>query len=641
MPDDLSPLWISLRTSAAATVLAFVAGIAAARLVNGYRGRARGLLDGVLILPLVLPPTVVGFFLLLLVGRRSWIGQALAQAGIAIAFSWPGTVIAAAVVAFPLMYRTTLGAFEQVNPNLLDAARTLGAGEWRTFRRVLLPLAWPGVMAGTVLAFARALGEFGATLMLAGNIPGRTQTMPLAVFFAAEGGDTGRAAAWVAAMVALSLAGIAAMNYWTPHRMARATAGRNFPPAPEGAGAPTLRTRPEPAPGEAGVTGTTGPITVHAGSPEAVTPSAPPGARGELTAEIYKILPGFTLRVALRTHGGVLGLLGASGSGKSLTLRAICGLETLREGRIVLNGRVLFDSRRGIRLRPAERRVGMVFQDYALFPHLTVAQNIAFGLEHRPVRERVRRVAEWARLAGIEPLLGRYPAQLSGGQRQRVALARALAMEPDALLLDEPFSALDTHLRHRLEEQLREILAGFGGATVFVTHDRNEAYRLSNHLVALASGRVAASGTRQEIFDRPGSVEVAYLTGCKNVAALRMAGPGRIQVDAWNCRLRVAGPLIGMTHVGVRAHDLRFVDSPEGENTFPCWLTGSVDSPFETAAYLRLGQPPEPDDPPHLEAELSRDAWAARRTQAQPWYVRLETERLLLLVEDGSAAKNG
>src|SRR5439155_5753802 len=184
----------------------FVLGIAAARAMSAYKGRGRGLLDGILILPLVLPPTVVGFFLLLLFGRRSAIGHALEQIGLTVAFSWPATVIAATVVAFPLMYRTALGAFEQVNPNLLQAARTLGAGEWTVFRRVLLPLAAPGVVAGTVLAFARALGEFGATLMLAGNIPGRTQTMPIAIFSAAESGDMRAAMVWVALIVVLSLA---------------------------------------------------------------------------------------------------------------------------------------------------------------------------------------------------------------------------------------------------------------------------------------------------------------------------------------------------------------------------------------------------------------------------------------------------
>ena len=525
MPADLSPLWISLRTAVVATALAFVSGIAAARLVSAYRGRWRGLLDGMLILPLVLPPTVVGFFLLLLFGRRSWIGHALAQIGIAIAFSWPATVIAAAVVAFPLMYRATLGAFEQVNRNLLDAARTLGAGEWRTFRRVLLPLAWPGVMAGAVLAFARALGEFGATLMLAGNIPGRTQTMPLAVFFAAEGGDNARALAWVATLVALSLAGIAAMNYWTPQRRA---IPRRIPLRPPETDAP-LALAPRP-------------------------PAS--SAAGQLEAEFHHKLPGFTLRVSFHSSGGVLGLLGASGAGKSLTLRALCGLESPREGRIVLNGRVLFDSRKGIRLRPAERRIGMVFQDYALFPHLTVEQNIAFGLAHRPPEERARKVSEWARLAAIEPLLHRFPAELSGGQRQRVALARALAMEPEALLLDEPFSALDAHLRNQLEERLRELLAGFRGITVFVTHDRNETYRLSDRMVVLAAGRVAASGTPREIFERPGTVEVARLTGCKNIAPLsrRRAGAhpgGRLELPP--ARVQPAHRLPGGGHPRARS----------------------------------------------------------------------------------------
>jgi molybdate transport system permease protein len=206
IPADLSPLWVSLETSTAATALAFVFGVGAAAAMHRYNGRGRGLLDGLLTLPLVLPPTVVGFFLLLIFGRRSAIGQVLEQVGFRIAFSWPGTVIAATVVAFPLMYRATLGAFEQVNPNLLGAARTLGASEWRTFHRVLLPLARPGVMAGLVLTFARALGEFGATLMLAGNIPGKTQTMPVAIFFAADGGDMGRALSWVVLIVILSLA---------------------------------------------------------------------------------------------------------------------------------------------------------------------------------------------------------------------------------------------------------------------------------------------------------------------------------------------------------------------------------------------------------------------------------------------------
>ena len=214
----MSPLWVSLATSCTATLLAFFLGVGAAAAMRRYEGRACGLFDGILTLPLVLPPTVVGFFLLLMFGRRSPIGAVLEQAGLRIAFSWPATVIAATVVAFPLMYRAALGAFEQVNSQLIDAAYTLGASEWQAFRRVMLPLARPGLVAGTVLTFARALGEFGATLMLAGNIPGRTQTMPVAIFFAAEGGDMRGALVWVVSIIGISLVTITALNYRLPVR---------------------------------------------------------------------------------------------------------------------------------------------------------------------------------------------------------------------------------------------------------------------------------------------------------------------------------------------------------------------------------------------------------------------------------------
>jgi molybdate transport system permease protein len=213
MPDDLTPLWISLKTAFVATGLAALLGILVARWMMTYRGRARGLIDGLLTLPLVLPPTVVGFLLLLLMGKNSPMGQALAHLNISIIFTWTAAVIAATVVAFPLMYKTVLGSFEQVDRNLLSSARTLGASEWRIFWQILLPLAWPGVLAGTVLAFARALGEFGATLMVGGSIPGVTQTIPIAIFFAAEAGRMGVALAWVLLMIAVSLVVIAGINY--------------------------------------------------------------------------------------------------------------------------------------------------------------------------------------------------------------------------------------------------------------------------------------------------------------------------------------------------------------------------------------------------------------------------------------------
>jgi molybdate ABC transporter permease protein len=603
IPADLSPIWISVKTSAAASALAFVVGIAAARWMSRYHGRLRGLIDGIFLLPLVLPPTVVGFFLLLLFGRGSEIGRLLERVGLVIAFSWPATVIAATVIAFPLMYRTTLGAFEQVNPNLLDAARSLGAGEWRVFRRVLLPLAWPGVLAGTVLAFARALGEFGATLMLAGNIPGRTQTMPIAIFFAAEGGDMGRALAWVLLIVAVSLASIAMMNYWgRPRRLVVSE--------------PTaLSTEPlvfdRPA--------TSGETALNA---------------SELQIDIIKSFPGFSLRADFAARGGALGLLGSSGSGKSMTLRSIAGLEVPDSGRIILNGRVLFDSKTRISLGPAERRIGMVFQDYALFPHLTARENIAFGLHSLRAEEQQSRIAEWSRRLRIDVLLDRYPRALSGGQRQRVALARALVMQPEALLLDEPFSALDPHLRRHLEERLRHILRQFRGVTLFVTHDRDEAYRFCQDLVILSGGRVAAAGPKQEIFARPESLAVARLTGCKNFGAIAAVVDRSIRIADWDCTLQVSGTVPKEArYVGIRAHHIKVTQQSAEPNAFPCWLVGQVESPFETTLYLRLHAPPGPQDQPHLEAEMPHPEWADLSQKQQPWVAVLDAERLLLLRE--------
>jgi molybdate transport system permease protein len=212
---DLSPVWISLATSATATVLTLAAGLSAAVWRVRRSGQILAIVDGLFLLPLVLPPTVVGFFLLLLFGRNGPLGKLLNHLGATVIFSWPATVIAAAVVAFPLMYLTARGALEQVDAHFLQAARTLGASEWRVFREIALPLAWPGVLAGTILSFARALGEFGATLMVAGNIPGRTATIPIAIYFAVEADDIRAALVWCLIDVVISLTLLGGLYYWT------------------------------------------------------------------------------------------------------------------------------------------------------------------------------------------------------------------------------------------------------------------------------------------------------------------------------------------------------------------------------------------------------------------------------------------
>ncbi len=210
----LSPLWISVKTVLVATVITFFLGIAAARWMARYSGKLRGLIDGILILPLVLPPTVVGFGLLLLFGKHGPIGKLLSLFGTTVVFSWPATVISAAVMSFPLMYMTARGGFEQVEPNIEDAARTLGANEWRVFWTVTVPLAWPSIAAGTVLAFARSLGEFGATLMLAGNIPGKTATIPIAIYFAVQAGDMNQALILIMITLVIAFSSLAALAYW-------------------------------------------------------------------------------------------------------------------------------------------------------------------------------------------------------------------------------------------------------------------------------------------------------------------------------------------------------------------------------------------------------------------------------------------
>jgi molybdate transport system permease protein len=213
--DDFSPLWISMRSSACATLITLVFGVAAAWFVAAYSKKTKGLIDSILTLPMILPPTVVGFFLLIIFGKNGFIGGFLEKFNIEIIFSWAAIVIAASVVSFPLMYRTVRAAFEQIDSNILDAARVLGANEFKLLFKVAIPVAWPGIAAGTILSFARSLGEFGATLMVAGNIPGRTQTIPVAIFFAAEGGEMDKAYLWVALIFVISLIVMVLMNYWS------------------------------------------------------------------------------------------------------------------------------------------------------------------------------------------------------------------------------------------------------------------------------------------------------------------------------------------------------------------------------------------------------------------------------------------
>lgn len=312
-----------------------------------------------------------------------------------------------------------------------------------------------------------------------------------------------------------------------------------------------------------------------------------------LQVEIYKKLGDFTLDAAFETSGGVLGLLGASGCGKSITLKCIAGIETPDRGRIVLDGVTLFDSEQKINLPPQKRQVGYLFQNYALFPNMTVRQNILCGLCRE--KDKARRQAELEQVLELLQLQGleqHRPAQLSGGQQQRVALARILVNKPRLLMLDEPFSALDSHLREKLQLQMREVLAGFGRDVLMVTHSRDEAYHMCRRVAVMDSGRLLAVKDTKELFADPGSIRAAMLTGCKNIAAARKAGEYEVDVPEWGVRLQTAQPVgDGIKAVGIRAH---YFNGRAAANRYPVEYLGEMEEPFEWIVQFRYkGQAPD------------------------------------------------
>ena len=357
-----------------------------------------------------------------------------------------------------------------------------------------------------------------------------------------------------------------------------------------------------------------------------------------LTIQIEKKLAEFTLDVSFAAGGEPLSILGPSGAGKSMLLRCIAGLEQPDRGRVALNDHVLFDSEQRIQVPARLRCIAMLFQHHALFPHRTVAENVAFGLPQLTAAERAARVASLigrTHLAGLEQ---RYPRDLSGGEQQRAALARALAIEPEAMLLDEPLSALDTHLRSQMEAQLQQTFAAFRRPALLVTHNIEEAYRLSQELLVLSRGRVVASGPKQAILRRPPTLEVARLTGCKNFSLARAISENMVEALDWGCRLRVTKAIErAPAYVGIRAHMIEFLESSStqtsGENVFPCRLVRTSETPFRITLFLRLQQTPDNSDEPHLQAEVFKEKWERFRNAPFPWHVRLAPNSLILLPE--------
>ena len=322
-----------------------------------------------------------------------------------------------------------------------------------------------------------------------------------------------------------------------------------------------------------------------------------------LYVDIRKKLGGFTLETQFEAADGVTGILGASGCGKSMTLRCIAGIVKPDEGHIELDGKVLFDSREKINLRPQERHVGLLFQNYALFPNMTVRQNLMTGLkaEKTGKKEAEIRIQEMLEKFELKDLEKHKPAELSGGQQQRVALARIFLSSPRVLMLDEPFSALDGYLRWNLEQELLETLKEFGGPTLFVSHSRDEVYRICDRVCVMDQGASSPVIPVKQLFEAPESRAAALLSGCKNFAraevkeAASADKPGRVYVQDWGETLTFTGEhgpdTEDVRYVGVRSHYIGLMGAKEAaaqpENTFRCRSNRVIDDVFSTVIMVR------------------------------------------------------
>ena len=312
-----------------------------------------------------------------------------------------------------------------------------------------------------------------------------------------------------------------------------------------------------------------------------------------LKVDIQKRLGGFALDVSFDAENETLALLGASGSGKSVTLRCLAGILKPDAGRIVLNGRVLFDSDKRIDLSPQERHVGYLFQQYALFPNMTVRENVAVAV--RDKRQRAAKTDALLRRFQLTDVAAQRPHQLSGGQQQRAALARILAPEPEALLLDEPFSALDSYLKAQLEAELRDTLESFGGSVVWVTHDRDEVFRNCAKICVLDEGVSQPAVTPRALFDDPETVSAAKLSGCKNVVPVVPDGT-RVRIPCWGVLLDCGRETADFTAIGLRAHHLH-ICAETAPNAIACRVVRTMDNVFSTIMLLRPVNA-APDAPP-------------------------------------------
>ncbi|MFD6910670.1 ABC transporter permease [Streptomyces virginiae] len=579
-PGVVEALKLSLLVSLWALALSLLLGVPLAWLLARVEFKGKALVRSLVLLPMVLPPTVGGVALLLGFGRRGLLGPWLEGTfGITLPFHTSGAVVAATFVAMPFLVISLEGALGGLRQRYEETAASLGASPVRVFFTVTLPMVAPGLIAGAALTWARALGEFGATITFAGNLPGTTQTLPLQVYLLLQ--DKPEAATSVSLLLLAIAMGvlIALRGRWTGTPVAREAAPAPVPEEPPTEGAHT-----------AGSARTT----------TGVDGVAPPhdGGRWPLHATVT----GFNELTLDAEPGTTIAVVGENGAGKTTLLRALLGLTPRAHAELRLGDTDV------TALPPHERQVAWVPQDGALFPHLTAVANTAYGLRARGVpRAQARSEAlAWLDRLGVLHLADRRPAQLSGGQAQRVALARALAARPRLLLLDEPLAALDQTTRARVRHTLRTHLAGFGGVCLIVTHDPVEAVSLADRVLVLADGRALQDAPPAEVTRHPRSPWVARMLG-------RNAWPGTASADGLT--LAAGGRLVVAEALPEGAKALAII-APEAVSVYTDRPGGSPRNVWPgtvreiTAVGSRLRVLVASDTAPDLVAEITPDAAA-------------------------------
>ncbi len=573
-PGVVQALNLSLVVSFWALGLSLLLGVPLAWLLARVEFKGKALVRSLVLLPMVLPPTVGGVALLLGFGRRGLLGPWLEETfGVTLPFHTSGAVVAATFVAMPFLVISLEGALGGLRQSYEETAASLGASPVRVFFTVTLPMVAPGLIAGAALTWARALGEFGATITFAGNLPGTTQTLPLQVYLLLQ--DEPEAATSVSLLLLAIAMGvlIALRGRWTGTPVIRKPAGAP-PPAEE---------------------------------PSEPTPAPPGGTVETVPAEaghwsLHATVTGFNRLTLDAEPGTTIAVVGENGAGKTTLLRALLGLTPRAHADLRLGDTDVTD------LPPHRRQVAWVPQDGALFPHLSALANTAYGLRaHGVGRAEARLAAQaWLDRLGVGHLAARRPAQLSGGQAQRVALARALAARPRLLLLDEPLAALDQTTRAHVRHTLRTHLSGFGGVCLIVTHDPVEAVSLADRVLVLSDGKTLQDAPPSEVTRHPRSPWVARMLG-------RNAWPGT--ASAHGLDLAAGGRLVVAEALPEGAQALAIIapeavavhrDRPGGSprNVWP----GTVREITAVGSRLRVLIAPE--EAPDLVAEITPEAAA-------------------------------